>query len=120
MMIKYLPQFKVTGQESYYKMKEELREIAAEIKNKNIVAEIQEECDLIQCIYTRWFNLGMDKESIEKAWQDHYKKETLRGRVVQDIPGMSKEEKIIENLLEVIATKERVIKELQEKIKKDK
>lgn len=112
--IKYITDFLgVTANESYYKMKEELREIAVEVKNKNMVAEVQEECDLIQSIYTRWMNLGFTKDDIKGVWETHYKKETLRGRHVEEIPGQNTEEKIIENLLKVIAKLERENKELK-------
>lgn len=99
-MIKYIKDFeKTTGSEQYDKMLEELFEAKAEYAAGEEEKEVQELCDLVQTVFTRFNQLSMTKEDIESAFIYHYIKESARGRIVADIEGTSKSEERIEILL---------------------
>lgn len=109
-MIKYIANYKgCMGNEQYKKMQEELDECIDEYRLEAKENEIQELCDLIQCCYTRFNQLEMDKEDIEKAFDKHYEKESLRGRSVVEIEGKDFKDKVIDSLLVKIAELENVL-----------
>lgn len=109
-MVKYIEDYKnVLGNEQYKKMQEELEECRDEYRLEAKENEIQELCDLIQCCYTRFNQLGMRLEDIDQAFTLHYTKETLRGRKVVEIEGKSYKDKVIDSLLLRIAELEKYI-----------
>lgn len=113
-MIKYIEDYKsVRGYEQYEKINEEVIEASNEYFKEDREKEIQELCDIIQACYTRFNQMGLVKEDIQKAFEKHYEKETLRGRKVVEIKGTSYQDGIRSQLLNAIRflDKEMIIKD---------
>ena len=109
-MIKYIKDYESTGgTNQYIKMQEELQEANNEFIAGDKAKEIQELCDIIQTVYTRFNQLGMRLEDISQAFTQHYIKETNRGRCVVDIEGQGYKDKVIDELLVKIASLEKFI-----------
>ena len=107
-MIKYIKDFiNVVGSEQYRKINEEVVEASNEYYMGNEEKEKQELCDLVQACYTRFMQMGMSKNDIDKEFNKHYEKETLRGRKVVEIPGVGYHEAVREQLLNAIRFLER-------------
>lgn len=117
-MIKKILDFEGTSKiKQFDKIAEEYGELVDEMLTGNVEREISEGCDLIQAIYTRWTNMGMNKEDIERAWNEHYKKESLRGRKIVEIEGKSTNDLIISGLLGTIRLLEKDNRNLQNNVK---
>ena len=111
-MIKYIKDYENTGgTNQYIKMAEELQEANNEFIAGDKAKEIQELCDIIQTVYTRFNQLGMRLEDISQAFTQHYIKETNRGRCVVDIEGQGYKDKVIDELLVKIASLEKFIED---------
>ncbi|MBB6716346.1 hypothetical protein [Clostridium gasigenes] len=111
MCIKYVTDYKDTnGIDQYEKIKEEVKEAKMEYAVESPANEKQELCDVIQACYSRFMQLSMTKEDIQKEWDLHYCKETLRGRTVEEIPGSGYYENVINSLLGRIRELENTIK----------
>ena len=111
-MIKYIKDYENTGgTNQYIKMQEELQEANNEFIAGDKAKEIQELCDIIQTVYTRFNQLGMRLEDISQAFTQHYIKETNRGRCVVDIEGQGYKDKVIDELLVKIASLEKGLME---------
>lgn len=109
-MIKYIENYKgCMGNQQYRKMQEELNECIEEYRYEDKENEVQELCDLIQCCYTRFNQLELNKEDIEKAFDKHYEKETRRGRKVVEIEGKDYKDRVIDSLLVKIAELEKAL-----------
>lgn len=96
------------------KCREELDEFTIEVINNNKEGIKSEGADLIQTVVTMWINEGYNINDIEKIFIQHYSKEAMRGRKVVCLEGESFEQKIIDDLLGVIQSKEKEIEKLQE------
>lgn len=102
-MIKYIEDYKsIKGSEQYKKINEEVIEASNEYFKGDREKEIQELCDIIQACYTRFNQMGLVKEDIQREFNKHYEKETLRGRKVVEIKGTSYQDGIRSQLLNAI------------------
>lgn len=109
-MIKYIEDYRnCLGNEQYKKMQEELEECKDEYRVQAKNNERQELWDLLQTIFTRFYQMGLTKEDIEYDAKLHYEKETLRGRRVVEIKGKDYKDKIIDGLLLRIAELEKTL-----------
>lgn len=116
-MIKYVKDFeKVEGNEQYAKIFEEIKEAAYEYQQGNTKEELQELCDVVNAVYSRFQQLGMRKHDIQAEMDKHYRKETLRGRKVVEIEGRDYKDNVINQLLETIKFMDRLKAENEMKI----
>ena len=93
---------------------EELDELAVEVTMGNIPGIRSEGADLIQTVITLWLNMGYNLNDIEEIFRDLYVKESKRGRIVECIDGEDNKDLIIADLLDTIAKKDRIIRNLKD------